>query len=100
RLLQVAPQVDGRVAEELLALARGTLEGLLQLLFGLSDAEALAAASAHRLGGDRIADLGGLLTGVLAVLRRLGQPRHDRDARLLHQLAGAGLRAHRLDRLG
>ena len=29
---------------------------------------------------------------------RLGGPWHDRHARRLHQLAGAGLRAHRLDR--
>ena len=45
-----------RVGEELLALARGALEGVLQLVLGQRDAEALAAAAAGRLDGDREAD--------------------------------------------
>ena len=99
RVGQVALEVDGRVAEELLALARGALEGVLELLLLQRDAEALAAAAARRLDGDREADLVlGELHGGLDVRHRLGRAGDDRDAGLLHQVAGVGLRAHRVDR--
>jgi hypothetical protein len=45
RVGQVALEVDGAVGEELLALARGALEGVLELVLGQRDAEALAAAA-------------------------------------------------------
>ena len=56
RVGQVALEVDGRVGEELLALARGALEGVLELVLAERDAEALAAAAARRLDRDRVAD--------------------------------------------
>src|SRR5436190_24072490 len=86
-VLHVSLEVDGRVAEELLALPRGTLECLLELLRRFGDPEALAAPAARRLAGDRIADLLGLLARLLDVLGRFGRAGHDRYARLLHQLA-------------
>ena len=100
RVGQVALEVDGVVGEELLALARGALERLLELVGLLGDAEALAAAAARGLDRDRVADVLGDLLGVLERLDRLGGAGHDRHAGALHQLAGAGLRAHRLDRGG
>ena len=99
RIGQVALQVDGGVGEELLALAGGALEGGLELVLGQRDAEALAAAAARGLDGHRVADrVGDHLARVLDRLHRLGRAGHDRHARRLHQLARAGLRAHRLDR--
>src|SRR3954471_14219711 len=95
---EVALEVDGRVGEELLALARGALEGRLQLVGRERDAEALAAAAARRLDRDRVADLLGRRAGRRERLHGLGGPGHDRHAGGLHQLARAGLRAHRLDR--
>ena len=56
RVGQVALEVDGVVGEELLALARGALEGVLELVRLERDAEALAAAAARGLDGDRVAD--------------------------------------------
>ena len=57
RVGQVALEVDRRVGEELLALARGALEGLLRARpRSERDAEALAAAAAGRLDGDGVAD--------------------------------------------
>ena len=99
RVGQVALDVDGRVGEELLALARGALEGLLELVLGLGDAEALAAAAAGRLDRHRVADrVVDHLARVLDGLDRVGRAGHDRHARLVHDLAGARLRAHRVDR--
>ena len=98
RVGQVALEVDGVVGEELLALARGALEGVLELGLLQRDAEALAAAAARGLDGDRVADLLGDLLGLLERLDRVGGARDDRHAGVLHQLAGAGLGAHRLDR--
>ena len=100
RVLQVSLEVDGRVAEEPLALAGGALEGLLELVLALGDAKALAAASAGRLAGDRVSDLLGLLLRLLHVPDGLGGARDDRHAGLLHDLARLRLRSHRLDRLG
>ena len=57
RVGQVALEVDGRVGEELLALARGALEGVLELGLVERDAEALAAAAARGLDRDRVADV-------------------------------------------
>ena len=100
RVLEVALEVDAVVREELLALARGALERFFELVLGHGDAKALAASSARGLAGDRVADLlGGLLRG-FGVRRRLGRARNDRDARVLHDLARLGLRAHGLDRGG
>ena len=82
RVLEVALEVDGGVGEELLALARGALERLLELVLGHRDAEALAAAAAGRLAGDRVADLLGLLGGPFDVVGRLRRAGHDRHARL------------------
>ena len=99
RVGQVALEVDGGVGEELLALARGALEGGLQL-FGLQgDAKALAAAAARRLDGHGVADLlVGDLRGVLERGDGLDRAGHDRHAGRLHELAGAGLGSHRVDR--
>jgi len=101
RVGEVALEVDGRVGEELLALARGALEGGLQLVLGERDAEALAAPAARGLDRDRVADLVlGDARGRLEVGHGLGRAGHDRDAGRLHELARAGLGPHRLDRAG
>src|SRR5262249_52349296 len=98
---EVALEVDRRVGEELLALARGALEGGLELGLLERDAKALAATAARGLDGDREADLvGDELARVVDSGERLGRAGHDRDTGGLHQLARAGLGAHRLDRRG
>ena len=73
RVGQVALEVDRRVGEELLALARGALEGGLQLLGAQRHAEALAAAAARRLDRDRVADL--VVGDPLGVRQRRRPPR-------------------------
>ncbi len=99
RVGQVTLQVDGGVAEELLTLASGALEGVLQLVLGQRHPEALAATAAGRLDRHRVADgLVDHLAGILDGLDRLGGTGHDRYAGLLHQLARTGLGAHGLDR--
>src|SRR4051812_48407683 len=97
RIRQVALEVDGGVREELLALARGALEGVLELVGLERDPEALAAAAARGLHGDRVADLLGDPLRVLERLDGVRRARHDRDAGVLHELARLGLGAHRLD---
>ena len=98
RVGQVALEVDRRVGEELLALARGALERVLELVGLERDAEALAAAAAGGLDGDRVADVLGDLAASSTVSTGLGRARHDRHAGALHQLARPRLGAHRLDR--
>ena len=101
RVRQIALDVDGRVAEELLALARGAVERPLELVLRQRDAEALAAPAAGGLDRHGIADrVVDDLSGRLGRLDRVGRSRDDRDARVLHQLARTGFRAHRVDRLG
>ncbi len=68
---QVALEVDGRVAEELLALAGGALERVLELVLGQRDAEALAATAAGGLDRDRVADR---VVDHLARVRRSSPP--------------------------
>ena len=73
---QVALEVDGGVGEELLALARGALEGGLELGLVERDAEALAAAAARGLDRHREADLvGDDPARVLDRLHRIGRAR-------------------------
>src|SRR5262249_50391724 len=55
RVLEVALDVDAVVAEEFLAFASGPLESVLEVVGGTGDPEALAAAAASRLAGDRVA---------------------------------------------
>ena len=101
RVGQVALEVDGGVGEELLALARRALEGVLELGLLQRHAEALAAAAAGGLDGHRVADLVvDQLLGVLDGLDRVGGAGHDRHARALHQLARLGLGAHGVDGVG
>ncbi len=66
---------------------------------GHRDAEALAAATARGLAGDRVAGVLGLFARLVKVLRRRRRARHDRHPGLGHDLPRAGLRPHRLDRL-
>ena len=99
RVLEVALDVDAVVGEELLAFARGALEGLLEVVRRHRHAEALAAATARRLAGDRVAGFLGLLAGGLDIRCRLGGTGHDRHAGLGHDLARPRLGAHRFDRL-
>ena len=99
RVLEVALDVDAVVGEELLAFAGGALEGLLEVVRRHRDAEALAAAAARRLAGDRIAGLLGLLLAPPRRPGRLGRAGDDRHPGLGHDLARPRLRAHRLDRL-
>ena len=99
RVLEVALDVDAVVGEELLAFAGRALEGLLEVVGGHRDAEALAATAARGLAGDRVAGFVGLLAGRLDVRRGLGRAGHDRHPGLGHDLARPRLRAHRFDRL-
>ena len=69
-----------------------------ELVLGQRDAEALAAAAARGLDGDREADLVvGDAQRVLERVDRLGRAGDDRHAGGLHQLARLGLGAHRVD---
>jgi hypothetical protein len=98
---EVALEVDGGVGEELLALARCALEGLLELVLGLRHPEPLAAAAARGLDGHRVADrVLDHLAGVVHRLHRIGGAGDDGHPRLLHELAGPGLRAHGVDGVG
>ena len=76
----------------------GALERVLELVLGAGHPEALAAAPAGGLAGDRVADLLGLALGVGDGLDRPVVPGTIGTPGLRHQLAGAGLGAHRLDR--
>ena len=58
-VVEVALDVDAGVGEELLALARGALEGLLEVVRGTRHPKALAAAASGGLAGDRVAGLVG-----------------------------------------
>ena len=100
RVGQVALEVDGRVGEELLALARGALEGRPAARPRQRDAEALAAAAARRLDRDRDSRCpsSAILRAASTVVHRLGRARDDRHAGGLHQLARPRLGAHRVDR--
>src|SRR3954469_7442969 len=80
-------EVAGGVAEELLALPRGALEGILELVFAHRDPEALPATAPGGFGGGRVARLLGLLLGGGGVLDRGRPGGNDRYARLLHDLA-------------
>ena len=71
RVGEVALQIDGRVGEELLALASGALERRLQLVVAQRDPEALATTAAGGFDSDRVADR------VVDQFRRLGD-RFDR----------------------
>src|SRR5207244_13461435 len=98
RVGQVALDVDGRIGEELLSLPGRALERLLELVGRHRHTEALTPAAAGGLDGNRVADRlvhdpGGVLDGV----HRVGRAWHDRYAGLLHELARAGLGAHRVD---
>ena len=99
RVLEVALDVDAVVGEELLAFAAGALEGLLEVVGGHRDAEALAAAAARRLAGDRVAGFLGLVAGRLEVLGGSVAPGTIGTPACGHDLARPGLRAHRFDRL-
>ena len=101
RVGQVALEVDGRVGEELLALARGPLERLLELVLAQRDPEALAAAAARGLDRDRVADrLGDQPRASSTVATGSVVPGTIGTPAACHQLARTGLRSHRLDRRG
>src|ERR1700722_290806 len=73
RVGQIALEKKRRVAEEALALAGGSGEGVLELIGVDRDAKALAAAAARRLDRDGVADLGvDDLPGALDALDRRG----------------------------
>ena len=92
RVGEVALDVHARVGEELLALAAGALEGLLELGLVERDAKALAAAAPGRLDRHGVADvLVDHLARRVDVLDDLRRAGHDRHAGGLHQLAGARL---------
>ena len=98
RVRQVALQVHRGVGEELLAFARGALEGVLQLLLGERHPEPLATATTGRLHGHREAELPlGDLERLLERRHGLRGPGHDRHPCGLHELTRTRLRAHRLD---
>ena len=99
RVLEVALDVDAVVGEELLAFAGRALEGLLEIVRGHRHAEALAAAAARGLAGDRVAGFLGLLARRLDVRGGLGRAGHDRHPGLGHDLPRPRLRPHRVDRL-
>ena len=81
RVLEVALEVDGRVAEELLALAGGALEGVLEVALPSSRRGSPCRRRPRRLAGDRVADLLRLLLGLGGGLDRRGGAGDDRHAR-------------------
>ena len=100
RVDEVALDVDGRVGEVRLPLALGRLERALRLVGVLHDLQALAAAARRRLDRERPAELVAEPQHLFGGGDRLGRPRNDGHARRGHALAGGGLRAHHVDRLG
>ena len=87
------------VAEGALGLAAGVLVGGVQLVRRLHQAHALAAAAGRRLQHHGIADLLGQPFGGVDVQAAL-RAGNEGHAGALHVLAGAGLGAHHLHRLG
>ena len=97
-VFEVALDVDAVVGEELHAFATGAFVGLLEVVRGQGDTEALAATATDGLAGDRISGGIGLGAGLIEVLGGFGGTGHDRHTGLLHDLAGLGLGTHRVDR--
>src|SRR5207248_9287819 len=99
RILEVAPDVHGRVGEVGLTFTLGRLEGALALVGRAHDLETLAAPACCGLDRERPAELVPQPPHLVGRRHRLGRARDDRHSRGLHRLPRGGLRAHRLDRL-
>jgi hypothetical protein len=100
RPLQVALEKHAVVGEVRLALPpRGLVSAPQELRIG-SDLDALTAAAGRRLDRHRIADPLRDLERLLDSVHRGVGAGDDGHAGPLHQLTRAGLRSHRLDRIG
>ena len=99
RVVQVALEVDGRVGEELLAFAARALEGPSSSSSESATRKPLPPPppAALTATGKPISSPGDPRASATVSTGSV-VPGHDRHARLLHQLARARLRAHRLDR--
>ena len=89
---------DPVVAETRRRLVLRALEPLARLVVIPGDAHALAAAARARLEHHRIADLGGDLHRLIGIRDQAHRAGHRVHARLLGELLGGDLVAHRLDR--
>src|SRR4029079_2140706 len=76
------------------------LERALRLVWALNDLQSLATATGRRLDRERPAELLAEPQHLTRRGNRLRRPRDDRNASRGHALAGGGLRAHHVDRLG
>jgi hypothetical protein len=99
-VLDVLLEVDPGVAERPLRLGLG--DGVLghQLLLGAQEADADAPAPLHGFEHHRIAEGVRQGAGVVQAAHRLGRAGHDGEPGVAHRLAGEGLLAQVLDRLG
>ena len=98
RILDEPLDVDGRVGEVLLALARRGLEGTARFVGPVDELHPFPAPSRRRLDDQRVADLLAERDDALDRSDRLDRARDDRDACGAHRGAGGGLRPHQLDR--
>ena len=98
RSLEKPLQVYPRIAERLLGLAPRPLQSGLQLIEGAYDPHALPATARGGLEHQREADITRSHRRILATGYGV-RSRDDGHAGIPHELAGAGLVAHRLDRL-
>ena len=90
--------VDGRIGEVLLPLARRGLERTACVVGSVDELHSLPAPSRRRLDDQRVADLLAEHDDALDRSDRLDRARDDRDAGGAHRSAGSGLRPHQLDR--
>ncbi len=100
RRFEVLFDVDGGVVEVRLALALCRLELLVDLVLGVDDLQAAAAAAAFGLDGDRVAELVGDGLDVVGGVGRLGRAGDDRYVSVLHERAGLRLLAEALHGVG
>ncbi len=96
----IALEQDRGAAEEPLGARARRLEARTQRLRVRGDGHADAATARRRLDHDRVADPLGLGDRVIGVAYWLCGAERDGHAGLGHQVAGADLVAHLLDRLG
>ena len=100
RLLDIALDIHGVIAEGVCGLALCETELKLEFILGCRDTHALAAATGGGLDDHRVPDLAGELLSGLRVVDRLACARNDRHAGIHHRLPGMGLVAHAVDDVG
>src|SRR5690606_19707046 len=99
RLLQIPFEIDLRIGEVALRLATASIECGRELAGALRDAEALAAAPAGRLDGDRVAMRVRPRLRRLDALDRVGRAWNHRHIGFLRDTTGGDLVAHERHRV-